>query len=93
MIVGTAEVKLYASWVTSLKEKRMIAKSLIALVRHKFNVSIAEIEEQDRHQTLILGIAWVTGSVRQSDSILEQIIRFIETNTEAEVQDVLHELR
>lgn len=93
MIVGTAEVKLYASWFTSLKEKRMISKSLIAQVRHKFNVSIAEIDEQDTHQTLILGIAWVTGSVRQSDSILEQIIRFIETNTEAEVRDVRHELR
>jgi hypothetical protein len=93
MIVGTAEIKLYASWVTSLKEKRMLAQSLIARVRQKFNVSVAEIEEQDTHQTLVLGIAWVTGSVRQADSILEQVVRFIESSTEAEVQDVLHELR
>jgi uncharacterized protein len=93
MIVGTAEITLHASWITSLKEKRMLAKSLIAQVRHKFNVSIAEVEAQDTHQTLIIGIAWVTGSVRQSDSILEQVLRFVENNTEAEIQDIQHENR
>jgi uncharacterized protein YlxP (DUF503 family) len=93
MIIGTAEITLHASWIGSLKEKRMLAKSLIAQVRHKFNVSVAEVGAQDTHQTLIIGIAWVTGSVRQSDSILEQVLRFVENNTEAEIQDIQHEIR
>ena len=71
----------------------MLAKSLIAQLRKKFNVSVAEVEAQDTHQTLVLGIAWVTGSVRQSDSILEQVLRFVEDNTEAEIQDTRHEIR
>lgn len=53
MIIGTVEIKIYAAWVESLKEKRMIVKSLIAKTRNKFNVSIAEIAEQDTHQTIV----------------------------------------
>ena len=71
----------------------MLAKSLTAQLRHKFNVSVAEVEAQDIHQTLVLGIAWVTGSVRQSDSILEQVLRFVENHTEAEILDSRHEIR
>ena len=93
MIVGTVEIKLYASWVSSLKEKRMVVKSLIAKTQNKFNVSIAEVNEQDTLQTIILGIACVSGSVRQTDSILDQVIAFVEEHTDAEVLDILRELR
>lgn len=93
MIIGSVEIKLYASWVLSLKEKRMVVKSIIAKTQNKFNVSIAEVEEQDTLQTVVLGIAWVTSTVRQADSILEQLLTFIEDNTDAEIVNVLHELR
>jgi hypothetical protein len=93
MIIGTVEIKLYASWISSLKEKRMLTKSLVAQLRQKFNVSVAEVEAQDIHQTLVLGIAWVAGSVRQSDSVLEQVLRFVDNNTEAEIQESRHEIR
>ncbi len=45
--VAVLQVKLYAPWVHSLKEKRMVAKSLLAKLRNKFQVSAAEVEEQD----------------------------------------------
>ncbi len=93
MIIGTAEIKLYASWVSSLKEKRMVVKSIIAKTQHKFNVSIAEVAEQDTLQSIVLGIACVTGTVRQADSILHHVIEFIEDNTEAEILDILREFR
>jgi len=70
MIIGTATIKLYVPLVHSLKEKRMIVKSVIAKIQNKFNVSIAEVSEQDRLQTIILGIACITNTVRQSDSII-----------------------
>ena len=93
MIIGTLTIKLYAPWVSSLKEKRMVVKSIIAKTRNKFNVSIAEVAEQDTLQTVLLGIAGVAGSVRQADSILDQVIQFVEDNSEAEVLEVLRELR
>jgi len=93
MIIGSLEIKLYAPWVSSLKEKRMLVKSIIAKTQHKFNVSIAEVDEQDTHQTIILGIACVAGTVSQSDSILDHVIAFIENNTEAEMMDIQREIR
>ena len=93
MIIGAVEIKLYASWVSSLKEKRMVVKSIIAKTQHKFNVSIAEVAEQDTLQSIVLGIACVTGTVRQADSILNHVIEFLEENTEAEILDILREFR
>lgn len=49
MIIEAATVKLYASWVHSLKEKRMVVKSIISKTRNKFNVSISEADAQDIH--------------------------------------------
>ena len=93
MIVGTLELKLYAPWVSSLKEKRMVVKSIIAKTKNKFNVSIAEVDEQDTHQTIILGIACVAGTVSQSDSILDHVITFIENSSEAEILNIEREIR
>ncbi|MGE4589236.1 MAG: DUF503 domain-containing protein [Acidaminococcaceae bacterium] len=93
MIIGTAEVKIYAPWVGSLKEKRMIVKSLIAKTRNKFNVSIAEIAEQDIHQVIVLGIVCVAGSVSHSDSIMDKVIGLIDNSTEAEIIEINREIR
>ncbi len=49
--------RLRASWVHSLKEKRMIVKSLVAKLQNKYHVSAAEIDEQDKHQIIVIGIA------------------------------------
>ena len=93
MIVGTLELKLYAPWVSSLKEKRMVVKSIVAKTKNKFNVSIAEVDEQDTHQTIVLGIACVAGTVSQSDSILDHVIAFIENSSEAEIVNIEREIR
>ena len=93
MIFGTVEIKLYAPWISSLKEKRMIVKSLIARTRNKFNVSIAEIAEQDTHQTIILGVACATSSVSQADSIIDHVIALVESSTEAEIIKIDREMR
>lgn len=88
MIIGTAKVYLYANWVHSLKEKRMIVKSIIGKVKHRFNVSIAEVENQDYHQSIVIGIACVTNSSRLANSIIQNVVEYIEGNTEALVEKV-----
>ena len=93
MIIETLEIKLYASWVHSLKEKRMIVKSLIAKIRNKFNVSIAEVDDQDVHQSIVLGLACVAGNTALADSIMDNVITFIENNSETEVIGIQRELR
>ncbi|MCY6485206.1 DUF503 domain-containing protein [Clostridium aestuarii] len=88
MIVGTAKIYLYANWVHSLKEKRMVVKSIIAKVKHRFNVSIAEVENQDYHQSIVIGVGCVSNSTRQANSIIQNVIEYVETNTEAFVEKV-----
>ena len=55
MIIAAMTFRLHAPWVHSLKEKRMVVKSLIAQLQNKFHVSAAEVEEQDTHQIIVIG--------------------------------------
>lgn len=86
-------VKLYAPWVHSLKEKRMIVNSLTSKLRHKFNVSVAEVADQDVHQTIMIGIAALAAHQAQADKIMENLVSFVDRETEAEIQAIKHELR
>jgi len=93
MIIEAAIIKLFSPWVHSLKEKRMVVKSLIAKTQNKFNVSIAEVDEQDTHQTIVLGLACVAGTVALADSMIESILLYIENNTDAEIMNIQREIR
>ncbi len=93
MVVRTAELRLYAPWVHSLKEKRMVVKSLLAKTRARFGISAAEVDAQDVHQTIVLGLACVSDSLLNASEIIDGAVRFIGANTEAEVTDVLLETR
>ena len=92
MIIGAMQIELYAPWVHSLKEKRMVVKSICAKAGNKFNISVAEVEKQDVHQSIVIGIACVTDETSHADSILDNVLNFIEENTEAEVISVEREI-
>lgn len=92
MVIGALKIKIHTPWVHSLKEKRMVVKSLCARVRNRYNVSIAEAEEQDTHQITVLGIACAAGDVSHADSILDHTVNFIESNTEGEILQVEREI-
>ena len=92
MIIGTMKLTLYAPWVHSLKEKRMVVKSICGKAAAKFNISISEVENQDVHQTIVIGIACITNDVSHADSILDNVLKFIESNTEAEVVKIEREM-
>jgi uncharacterized protein YlxP (DUF503 family) len=93
MLIAAAQIRLYAPWVHSLKEKRMVVKSLCARLRNKFNVSAAEVAAQDLHQTIVIGVACVAGTVALADSVSDHVIAFIEENTEAEITEIGREIR
>ena len=93
MKIATITFRLHAPWVHSLKEKRMIVKSLIAKLQNKYHVSAAEIDEQDVHHIIVIGVATIVPHNAQADSLMEDISRFVEENTEAEVVDEEWEIR
>ena len=87
MRIATIVFRLRAPWVHSLKEKRMIVKSLVAKLRNRYNVSAAEIDEQDTHQIIVIGVAVIVPHNAFADSLMEDISLFVEENTEAEIID------
>ena len=92
MRVATIIFRLRAPWVHNLKEKRMIVKSLDAKLRNRYNVSAAEIDEQDTHQIIVIGVAAIVPHNAFADSLMEDISQFVEENTEAEIIDEEREI-
>ena len=92
MLIATVKIKIHLPWVHSLKEKRMVVKSLIAKLGNKFNVSVAEIEEQDIHQIAVLGVAGIAGDAAMADSVIDHVLNFAEENTEGEIIGVEREV-
>lgn len=88
MIIGTARIYMSAEWVHSLKEKRMVVKSIIDKLKHKFNVSVAEVDHQDIHQTIVIGIACVSNDTAHANSMVQSVIDFIEENSDAVIDNV-----
>ena len=93
MKIAVMTFKLHAPWVHSLKEKRMIVKSLVAKLQNKFHVSAAEIDEQDTHQIIVIGVASIVPHNAMADSLMEEISQFVEENAEAEIIDEEREIR
>ena len=93
MKIAAITFRLHAPWVHSLKEKRMIVKSLVAKLQNKFHVSAAEVDEQDIHQIIVIGVAAIVPHNALADSLMEEISQFVEENTEAEIIDEEREIR
>ena len=93
MKIATITFRMQAPWVHSLKEKRMIVKSIVAKLQNKFHVSAAEIDEQDIHQIIVIGVAAIVPHNAMADSLMDEIAQFVEDNTEAEILDEQREIR
>ncbi len=93
MIIAAMTFRLHAPWVHSLKEKRMLVKSLVAQLQNRFHASAAEIDEQDTHQIIVIGAAAIVPHNAMADSLMEDISAFVESSTEAEVLEEIREIR
>ena len=93
MILLLLTIRLHAPWCHSLKDKRSQVKRLTARLHSTFNVSACEVGEQDIHTIIQIGVAAIAFDSAQADSIAENVIGFVEGNTEAEVVAVEKEYR
>jgi uncharacterized protein len=92
MFVAVALFELHIEYAQSLKEKRMVVKSLRDKLRHRFEISAAEVGLQDVHQHAQLGVSFVTGSRQVAESLMEKIEAFVDDNTDAVVSGWTSEL-
>ena len=88
MHVGVCRVSLRLPGNHDLKGKRKVAQSVVSRVRGKFNVAIAEVDDQDLGQRLTLGISCVSNSGPHANEILSKVASYIEETTgDAEMLD------
>jgi uncharacterized protein len=92
MVIGTLQLKLYFPRPQSLKEKRVILKSLLSRLRQKFNISVSEIDGMDLWQSSTLVIAAIGGEKRHINQVLDHVADFIRSDRELEITDQLMEL-
>ena len=85
MYVGVATFELHIEHAQSLKEKRMVVRSLRDRVRQRFEVSIAEVALQDLHQRARMAVALVSGDHITVERTLEAILDLVENEAEARV--------
>ena len=85
MYTESAKLTFYIHHAASLKDKRQVRRSLIDKARQRFNVSIAEVDTQDIHQTLTIGVAVVSGDAAHARDSLDEIVRFMEVHADAEL--------
>lgn len=77
MIVGVLELRVSVFDAMSLKDKRRVIKSLKDRISNKYNVSIAEVEQNDNIRTSTLGVSLVANDSRFVESSLSKIVDFV----------------
>jgi len=87
MVIGVCKIELSLDSVFSLKEKRHIIKSLIGRIKSRFNVSIAEIDLNDKWKSSIIGISCVSNDGGHADSMICKVVNFVENDGRVEVID------
>jgi uncharacterized protein len=87
MVVGICTLELFLPNNGSLKDKRRIVKSIKDRMKHRFNISISEIDDQELWQKSVLGIACVGNDRGHIHQTLDRVISTIRGTPLVEVID------
>ena len=85
VVVGTGIVELRIPECGSLKEKRGILSRILKRTQNSFNVSIAEVGQNDHLRRAVIGFSVVGNDRRYVNGKMDHILNFIEQFELAEV--------
>jgi len=80
MNIGICKLQFRLPENLSLKGKRRVLKSITTQVSNKFNVSVAEVDDQDIWQLATLGVCYVSNDKRHANEVLSKVVSFITNN-------------
>lgn len=91
--IGTCRMTFRLPGNDSLKGKRQVSRSLITRLRQRFNLSVAEVDGIDRHQTLVIGICCVSKDAAYADELIDAAVRWVDAqHVDAELVEVEREM-
>lgn len=92
MLVGICEIELLIYESYSLKEKRSTVKSIINRLKHKYNISIAEVDLLDQLNRSGIGFAIVSNDKRYIEEVISKVINFIDNDSRIEILNENYEI-
>jgi uncharacterized protein YlxP (DUF503 family) len=87
MVVGIMELQLALVDNGSIKDKRSVVKRIVHRTRNTFNVSVAEVEDQDLTDRATIGVAAVGSDSRYIQGLLDKVEGFVDRLGLAELLD------
>ncbi len=85
MVIGRLSVDLLIRESGSLKARRRVVNSLKDRIRARFNVSVADVGDQDLHQRAEIVVAVVCNDGRFANEVLSKALRIIESEVRVEI--------
>jgi len=92
MRVGALKVDLEITDANSLKDKRAVLRALKERIRRNFNVSISEVDYNDKWQRAALGVSATSRDKKFLTTVLNKVIEYIEKERTVVVLDVHMEI-
>ncbi len=87
VVIGILTMDLYIGGAGSLKDKRRVVKSVLTRVRNQFNVSVAELENNDLWQRATIGAVCLSNETSHVHSILSNLVKFMGKQGGIEILD------
>ena len=85
MYVGTLELDVLLGDVHSLKEKRSLVRPVVAELRRRFEVAVAEAGHLDLHRRSLIGVSCVAADSAHVAAVLDRCERFVAARPELEL--------
>ena len=85
MYVGALELDVLLGDVHSLKEKRSLVRPVVAELRRRFEVAVAEAGHLDLHRRSLIGVSCVAGDHAHVVDVLDRCERFVAARPELEL--------
>lgn len=92
MIIGICTCEIYIFNANSLKSKRSVVKSIIEKSKNRFNISIAEVGENDKWQKSIIAFSTISNNQRLVEETIEKVINFFDSYSEIEIIKIKREI-
>jgi uncharacterized protein YlxP (DUF503 family) len=83
-MIGFVECECFIYSAQSLKDKRAVLQRIMTRLKHKFNISVSEIDHQDLWQRTTLGIVAITSSKQATERELQNSLKMIDSFPEIE---------
>jgi uncharacterized protein YlxP (DUF503 family) len=93
MWVGSLELDLLLGDVRSLKEKRSLVRPLLAELKRRFEVAVAEVDHVDLHRRAVVGVVAVAGEQGHLVDVLDAVERSVAARPEMELLSARRRLR